>query len=285
MYKGIIYCATSPSNKKYYGQSIGSLEKRVKRHYSSRSSNDNTIFHNALKKYKDQILWETVEAYEFAERIDLINKLNEREIYWIETNKTCISKFGKEFGYNMTEGGQGVKFYHHTEATKEIIRKKLKGKPKSLESRENYRLANIGENNPMYGKEGELHPRFGKKMTLENKEFLKDLYLDKTFEERHGEKEAIIIKNKISENRRGKGLGEKSLETKEKIKKKLQKRFENQNERDNIKILTRNAMQRPDVKQNLINGIRKYWAEKKAKEVVDSRQENHTSALLSVPMI
>jgi len=274
MYKGIIYCATSPSNKKYYGQSIGSLEKRVKRHYSSRSSTDNTIFHNALKKYKDQIVWETVEVYEFTERIDLINKLNEREIYWIETNKTCISKFGKKFGYNMTEGGQGVKFYHHTEQTKEKIRNKLKGKPKSLKSRENYRLANIGENNPMYGKEGW---KKGLHLSEVEKENLRQLYNGKTYEEIHGKEKAIEIRNQLSISLQGKNKGKtRTEEVKKQIQTKVKKRFENQNEKDNIKILTRNAMQRPDVKQNQLNGIRKYWAEKKAKLAAAAEMENHT---------
>jgi hypothetical protein len=261
MYIGIIYCATSPSNKKYYGQSIGSLEKRIKRHYSSRSSDDNTIFHNALQKYKNQIIWEIVETYEFSEKIDLINKLNEREIYWIEKNKTCINKFGKEFGYNMTEGGQGVKFYQHTEETKEKIRKKLKGKPKSLESRENYRLANLGKNNPMYGKEGW---KKGLHLSEAEKENLRQLYDGKTYEEIHGKEKADKIRNQLSISLQGKNIGKiRSEEVKKQIKNKLKKRFESEKEKINIKNLTRSAMQRPDVKQKQLDGIRKYYADKK----------------------
>jgi len=267
MYKGIIYCATSPSNKKYYGQSIGSLEKRIKKHYSSRSSKDNTIFHNALQKYKKLIKWEIIDSYEFFEREDLINKLNEREIYWIERDKTCIAKYGKEFGYNMTEGGQGIKLYHHTDLTKEKIRKKLKGKPKSLESKENYRLANLGKNNPMYGKIS--HWR-GSHLSAKNKENLRKLYKDKTYEEIHGKEKAKEIKNRLSISLKGKNTGKiVTDETKNKLRQSSMKQFASVEGKAKHKNATKLAMESPEIRKRFLEGIQKREEKRKLKKIME----------------
>ena len=51
MFIGIIYCATSPNGKKYYGQTVQGLEKRKQRHKRDLLKGINWIFYQALKKY------------------------------------------------------------------------------------------------------------------------------------------------------------------------------------------------------------------------------------------
>ena len=104
MEKGIIYCATSPSNKKYYGYSSLELEERKTKHKYSFLKGRKCSFYFAIKKYGwENISWKIIEEHICSSKKELHNLLCEREIYWINKDKTYI----KEYGYNMTKGGDG----------------------------------------------------------------------------------------------------------------------------------------------------------------------------------
>lgn len=62
----------------------------------------------------------------------------------------------KKYGYNQCEGGNVTTGYHHTKLAKEKMSLYRKGKYS-------------GENNPMYGRKGELSPNYGKHFTEEHK--------------------------------------------------------------------------------------------------------------------
>jgi len=127
MYKGIIYCATSPSNKKYYGKSCQSMAIRKRNHI--RTANDlskHSRFASALRKYGyESFTWEIVEELHSETREELRSLLNEREKHWILVNNTE----NKEFGYNMTSGGDGGPVFGRTlsEETRQKISSSLKG--------------------------------------------------------------------------------------------------------------------------------------------------------------
>ena len=90
---GKIYCAHCIfTGKKYIGQTIKNhLQLRINEHYSD-CTNYNHKFANALKKYgRGGFIWGVVEE---------TDKLNEREVYWIE----YYDSYGN--GYNSTPGGQ-----------------------------------------------------------------------------------------------------------------------------------------------------------------------------------
>jgi len=273
MYKGIIYCAISPSNKKYYGQTIGNLKNRIRGH---EHSTDNTLFHNAVRKYKNEMKWCIIETFEFFSRLDLITKLNEIEMHWIEKDKTFVNKYGKEFGYNMTMGGQGVIILKHTKETKEKISKSLKGRPKPESAKENYRLANLGAKNPMYGK---TSARKGVHLSQKEKDNLRKLYLGKTFEEIYGIEKAKKIKEKISKKLKNKNKGQKRTEeTKRKISIAGKKRFESLSERQKIKDRTKEAMNKPEIREKIKLGLKKYHMEKKSKMAKDFVMECQSSS-------
>jgi group I intron endonuclease len=107
MKTGIIYCITSIINRKQYvGQTKSELNKRWKEHlYEAKKYNTRPLY-RALNKYgasnfKIKILEECP-----------IEKLNDRESYWVEK----LNTFNE--GYNATSGGD---YFEHSEETKDKI--------------------------------------------------------------------------------------------------------------------------------------------------------------------
>lgn len=167
--KGKIYKITNLVNGKIYvGKTALTLEERFSAHWNDAKSNHtNQILHHAMRKYGiENFIIELIEEC----NLDVIN---EREMYWI---KTLDSRWGySNKGYNMTDGGEGVKGHRHTEESKNKIRKALaghamykdpernrkigdahRGKVVSKETREKLRKSRLGkytkEKNGFYGK-------------------------------------------------------------------------------------------------------------------------------------
>lgn len=104
MVNGIIYCAISPSNKKYYGYSSLGFEERKTKHKYSFLKGRKCSFYFAIQKYGwENFKWELIETHSAEDKPKLHNILCERETYWINRDNTC----NQEFGYNMTKGGDG----------------------------------------------------------------------------------------------------------------------------------------------------------------------------------
>ncbi len=115
---GIIYCLTFPNNKKYIGQTIRTLEKRLTEH---KKCTDCIAVYSAIKKYgientKIEVLMIVNDKY-----------LDDYEIKCIALYNTLVPN-----GYNIRTGGSNGK---HCD-----------------ESRERMRLSKIGSKNPNYGK-------------------------------------------------------------------------------------------------------------------------------------
>jgi group I intron endonuclease len=182
MYSGIIYCAISPSGKKYYGKTVRTLSARKREHSKNKR---HWIFTDALRKYGvDNFNWLIIETLSAVNKKDLKNLLDEREKYWIAKDNTQE----REFGYNMLSGGDGTFGYKRTfseehkkkisealkgrKLPKEVkgkISRVLKGKKKSKEGRknmsegrrgiqfseahcENIRKSKTGDKNPNWSK-------------------------------------------------------------------------------------------------------------------------------------
>lgn len=139
--EGLIYMYTSPSDKKYVGQTIR-LKKRIEQHiqsaYDEKSAAYNCAFHKAIRKYgienfKFEILEENIPR----------EKLDEREEYWIEK----MESFGDK-GYNLTKGGNGNKGRIWSAEQREAQSKRIKGRhtgPCSEETKKKISLANKGK--------------------------------------------------------------------------------------------------------------------------------------------
>ena len=92
-----IYVLTSPSGKQYVGKD-SNLPSRVRDHLSGNAPNCRAI-HDAIKKYGADAF--SVEIIQYPGISD--EALNAVERWWIRQLQTLSG-----FGYNLTEGGEGV---------------------------------------------------------------------------------------------------------------------------------------------------------------------------------
>lgn len=166
---GYIYKTTNLIDGKIY---IG--QKKSPKFLGNKYLGSGRVLRKALDKYGRENF-----KVELIEEIDCLEKMDEREIYWIaQYNAT-----NREIGYNRSEGGnvnrtmvgENNPFYrkhhseetrklmsehnshymlgkHHSEETKQKIREKNTGKIVSEETRE--KLSNNAKNNDNYGMKG-----------------------------------------------------------------------------------------------------------------------------------
>ena len=140
---GIIYCLTSPSGKKYIGQTTRDFEKRFEEHCTRKECR---ILYNAIQKYgqynfKKEILLECNNCF-----------LDKYEIKFINLYDTLYPN-----GYNIRTGGSNGL---HCEDSKEKMRQSKLGdknfnfgKPRDKKTKENISNSKKGENHHFFGKE------------------------------------------------------------------------------------------------------------------------------------
>jgi hypothetical protein len=110
--KNLVYKATAPNGKSYIGQTSKTLEERKMGHIYSATSKynrneENSLFHKALLKYKDEVTWEILEN-----NLSNIEANLSEQRYIKESNSI-------ENGYNQTTGGKSL--FSHSEKTKKLI--------------------------------------------------------------------------------------------------------------------------------------------------------------------
>lgn len=125
-----IYKITNKINNKIYiGLTIQGSRVRFLHHlYEARSGSIFPI-HRALRKYKE-------ENFELETLITLPEGQDKEELKRLE--KFYIKDLkanNRQFGYNLTEGGDGTLGRLHSEETKEKIRQKALGRKMSEESK------------------------------------------------------------------------------------------------------------------------------------------------------
>lgn len=131
---GIYRCVNINDGKSYVGQT-SSLSKRKQEHLAllRRGCHSNQQLQRAWDKHGDYNYdWFVVETCSEEE-------LDELEVYYIDHYDAY------RYGYNHTIGGGGARGFKHSEESKEKRRQRM-----------------FGENNPMYGRTGELNPAYGK---------------------------------------------------------------------------------------------------------------------------
>ena len=107
---GFIYKILFPNGKHYIGLTSRSLEDRQKDHKYNAKKGDTKCLYNALRKYDMEDTLELVEI----DTADTNEELCEKEIGYI----LSYNSFDREYGYNMTLGGEGVNGYVYTETDK-----------------------------------------------------------------------------------------------------------------------------------------------------------------------
>jgi len=207
----------SPSGKIYIGQTIRSIQTRLKEHETGQSSKCVAIY-NAIQKYG----WKNFEKdwYECPDE-----DLNFDEELLIREMETMAPD-----GYNLKEGGENGKLSDETrkkiseahlghdvsEETRQKIRESLTGKTLTYETKQKMSEAHRGEKNHNFGKthtdesrekmseakRGEKNHNFGKTLSKEHKQKLSEAMIGenhpmfgKTLSKEH--------KQKLSESMRG----------------------------------------------------------------------------------
>lgn len=124
-YVGTVYCFINKvNNKKYIGETVRSNYSERFNEHRQKSSIENypgcTYFYRAIRKYGWEsferiILFQTEQVEATDENKAFLNDIvNEKEIYFIEKYNTANHKYG----YNITEGGDGVVGYKFSEESK-----------------------------------------------------------------------------------------------------------------------------------------------------------------------
>lgn len=178
------YCVYIHRNKVNNKSYIGITSKNPKDRWGKDGYNyrkTQPVFYAAIKKYG----WDNFEHIIWAENLNKVEATC-MEIKLIAIFKTNCKKYkNPEYGYNMTDGGEGTLGRVHSDETRRIIGDKAK---------ERYRHP---EDNPMYGKchseetkrkmskerqgqnTGEDNPFYGKHHTEESKQKMREYALNR----------------------------------------------------------------------------------------------------------
>src|ERR1700686_1957334 len=115
--KFYVYCFTNKINGKVYIGKTKDTKKRYNKH--KKAPGDCPYFHKAIKKYG-------IDNFEFV----IIGEcLTEDEALKMEIRNIVQYKSNiREYGYNLTNGGDGISGHTHSPETRAKISQALKGK-------------------------------------------------------------------------------------------------------------------------------------------------------------
>lgn len=102
-----IYKITSPSGRIYIGQAIN-LRNRKWEYNSNKCKTQRLLYKSIIKYGINNHIFSVLELCG-------IEKLHEREIYYIDLYKSNKIRYRRGNGLNLTDGGQGSRGYKHTE--------------------------------------------------------------------------------------------------------------------------------------------------------------------------
>lgn len=124
--KFYVYKMTNVKNNKVYIGKTNDLNRRLEEHLDvvkrGVGSKDYYIIHAAINKYGiENFIIEIIEVCEI-EKISF-----EREIYFVALYKSNIHRYGSDFGYNMTDGGEGPTGRKASQETRKKLSESHKG--------------------------------------------------------------------------------------------------------------------------------------------------------------
>jgi len=150
MIKTGIYKILNKINSKVYIGSATNIKKRWRDHrwYLNHNKHHNSHLQSSWNKYG-------INTFEFSILLECsIDELLDKEKEYIEK----FNSFNNNFGYNMNE------------PRKIFLNRKCHQETKNLASQ---RMQ--GKNNPMYGKFGNEHPKYGTKVSEENRKLISNV--------------------------------------------------------------------------------------------------------------
>lgn len=224
-YNYTVYVHISPSNKRY----VGITRQNIKNRWKNGAGYKSGYFHNAINKYG----WNNFKHIIIAENLSC-DDAKEMEKLLIATYKSN----NKKYGYNLTNGGDGMNGFKPSEETKEKISNSLKGNipwnkgKTNIYTKESLNKMSVSAKNrkkvvhfkhteetkekirlAAKKRVGKLSSFYGKHHTEETKKKISDSRKGKTSGEKHynyGKHLSEDTKKKISDSLTGKMSGEKN---------------------------------------------------------------------------
>lgn len=182
---GYIYMITSPSGKKYIGQTIRSIKERLDEHPRKK---DCIAIHNAIQKYG----WENMKKEWYRVPDEDLN-------FYEEMMVTLLGTLSPD-GYNLKEGGGNCG--KHSETTIQKMKESqsgeknpMFGKTRTDETKKKHSESTKGEKNHMYGNghliAGEKNPMFGKTLTKDHRQKISKSRIGKYRGEKNGRSKKV----------------------------------------------------------------------------------------------
>lgn len=179
---GIIYCIHNLSTgKKYIGQTVEKLQRRVVRHF--RTINETKIS-RAIQKYSKYDF-----VYGIVEEVNDRNFLDEREKFWIQYYDSVNN------GFNIKEGGKCARGFKQSKSSIEKRRQKLLGRPLSEEHKQKLREAHKGKILSKETVDKMIKYRTGKNLTKSCKEKISQSHSKNTYKLTNKDGTTLTIKN------------------------------------------------------------------------------------------
>ena len=245
----VIYRITNNLNgKTYVGQTQRTLEERMRYHLKEDLYVDRAIKKHGIENF-------TVDVLEQCATLD---ELNEQEKYWIATLNTKAPN-----GYNLTDGGNGVAGFSHTEESRIKISQSMKEFCKNPDARA--RLAALAQQNAA---DSEKRAEMSKK--------LKEIYEDQEIRDRIGAAVKEALSDPDVRQRHSEGLKqyyEEHLEARAQ-KAETTKRINSTPEmRAFISERTKAALADPEKRKKISEGTKRGLARKKAEREAAQQAE------------
>lgn len=122
-----VYVHIFPNTKRYFGITKQEPENRwLNGKGYLKGGNSNSAMANAIRKYG----WKNVKHQILFDGLTL-EEANWLERWFISTYKTNVCRYGTEFGYNSTDGGDGNSGHIQSAEARERMSKAKKGRPTS----------------------------------------------------------------------------------------------------------------------------------------------------------
>lgn len=274
-----IYCIKNLINGKVYIGKSTDVKKRWETHKKNASKSINRRLYDSMNKYGyDNFIVDVIDES------DCEISINDKERYYIKLNNSNL----KEFGYNMTDGGDGGNViskytdeqrliysqklkksklesnFNHSEESKKIMSRKATGRILTEETRNK-----ISDTVRMKIESGEFKPNttglkngqtIGFKHSVESREKIRKSKENKTYDEIYGTERSKLIKEKKSND----WIGEKNPNYQDVNREELLNHLKNGMQTRQIAILYNVT------EQTIINKCRKFF-NKKPQEIRDGK--------------